>query len=123
MGGYTQKLSKLLTRISRLKEIEQFITDFLTAFLQNGTTMRGFYQSYQSKCLMKDGMKETDLIDWRTWHTACVEFLEKIMNIGKKEIMMMMISPLQPKALLTSEFILTYRRVLSIQTNPYQALS
>ena len=52
---------------------------------------------------MKDGMKETDLIDWRTWHTACVEFLEKIMNIGKKEIMMMMISPLQPKALLTSE--------------------
>ena len=34
---------------------------------------------------MKDGMKETDLIDWRTWHTASVEFLEKIMNIGKKE--------------------------------------
>ena len=37
--------------------------------------------------------------------------------------MMTMISPLQPKALLTSEFILKYRRVLLIQTNPYQALN
>ena len=51
------------------------------------------------------------------------EILEaaKFQNIIK--VMMMMISPLQPEALLTSELILTHRRVLSIQTNPYQALS
>ena len=36
---------------------------------------------------------------------------------------MMVISPLQPKALLTSEFIFTKWRVLSIPTNPYQALT
>ena len=61
------------------------LTDFLTEFFQNGTTMRGFFNSYQSKCTMKYGMEETDVISWKVWHIACVEFMEKIVNIDKTE--------------------------------------
>ena len=70
--------------LGRTWNLVSILTDFLTAFLQNGTTMRGFYQSYQSKCVMKYDMKETDLIDWRTLHTACVEFLEKLWILTRK---------------------------------------
>ena len=70
--------------LGRTWNLVSILTDFLTAFLQNGTTMRGFYQNYQSKCVMKYDMKETDLIDWRTLHTACVEFLEKLWILTRK---------------------------------------
>ena len=61
------------------------LTDFLTDFLQNGTTMRGFYNSYKSKCTMKYGMSETDVICWRFWHIACLDFLERIVKIDEIE--------------------------------------
>ena len=61
------------------------LTDYLTDFLQNGTPMRGFYRSYQSKCLMKYGMVISEVISWRAFHTACVIFLEDILSINKME--------------------------------------
>ena len=61
------------------------LTDFITYFFRNGVTMRGFYASYESKCIMKYGMKEYELISWRAWHSACNEFMNKIFDINQRE--------------------------------------
>ena len=75
------------------------LTDFLTDFLQNGTTMRGFYNSYKSKCTMKYGMQETDVICWRFWHIACLDFLERIVKIDELETFTCNTCGPRPKAL------------------------
>ena len=51
----------------------------------HGVTMRGFYASYESKCIMKYGMKEYELISWRAWHSACNEFMNNIFDINQRE--------------------------------------
>ena len=61
------------------------LTDFITDFFRNGVTMRGFYASYESKCIMKYGMKEYELISWRAWHSGCNEFMNKIFDINQRE--------------------------------------
>ena len=38
------------------------LTDFVNDFFKNGTTMRGFYKAYHSKCTMKYGMNENKVI-------------------------------------------------------------
>ena len=62
------------------------LSDFATDFFKNGTTMRGFYSAYQSKCMMKFGMEEQEVIKWDAWHVACVEFFTNILTIDEKEI-------------------------------------
>ena len=61
------------------------LTDFLMDFFRNGVTMRGFHMSYSSKCVMKYGMKDNEVISWRAWHQACEEFIINILNINQKE--------------------------------------
>ena len=75
------------------------LTDFLTEFFQNGTPMIGFYSSYKSKCTMKYGMKETDVISWKIWHLACLEFLERIVMIDEIETFTCNTCGPRPKAL------------------------
>ena len=75
------------------------LVDFLTEFLQNGTPMRGFFKSYQAKCINKYGMKEYSLICWKTWYDACVEFLGGVVTINEKECFTCVSCGPRPKAL------------------------
>ena len=61
------------------------LIDFITEFLKNGVTMRGFHSSHQSKSIMKYGVAESDMISWTAWHRACEEFMSNIFEINKKE--------------------------------------
>ena len=75
------------------------LSDFVNDFFKNGTTMRGFYKAYQSKCTIKFGMDENEVISWKSWRAACVHFVTKILRIDEKEVFQCVECGPRPKAL------------------------
>ena len=54
-------------------------------FMENGTTMNGFYKAYVAKCKMKFGMKSSDVISLKAWQNAVVVFWKDILNLDMKK--------------------------------------
>ena len=75
------------------------LIDFINDFFRNGVTMRGFHASYESKCTMKYGMKECDIITWKLWRLACIEFMTNIFTINEREAFYCSLCGPRPKAL------------------------
>ena len=62
------------------------LADFANEFFKNGTTMRGFFNAYISKCNLKFGMSVEELLSWAAWRVACVEFFNNVLTINEKEL-------------------------------------
>ena len=60
--------------------------DFANDFFKNGTTITGYFRAYKSKCTMKFGMDEKQVISWVAWRSACVEFITNILTINETEV-------------------------------------
>ena len=94
----TRKQSGRLGYKSKFVSIS-LLSDWSNDFFKNGTTMIGFLSAHNSKCEKKYGMHESEVLDWKTWRIACIDFFNKVLTIDESELFKCIDCGLRPKVL------------------------
>ena len=81
----TRKQSGRLGYKSKFVSIS-LLSDWANDFFRNGTSMIGFLSAHNSKCEKKYGMHESEVLDWKTWRIACIDFFNKVLTIDESEL-------------------------------------